>query len=33
MLTASTALGSVLVVFLAVKRCFGASHALVFKNE
>ncbi len=33
MLTASTALGSVLVVFLAVKRCFGVGHALVFKNE
>ena len=33
MLTASTALGSVLVVFLAVKRCFGPGHALVFKDE
>ncbi len=32
MLTASTALGSVLVVFLAARRCFGANHAPIFSR-
>ncbi len=33
MLTASTALGSVMVVFLAARRCFNANHSLVFAHN
>ena len=33
MLTASTALGSVMVVFLVARRCFTSNHSLVFSPE